>query len=220
MADELLYVGTDTGLLILNSKGELVEEPVYSDLKNARIRVIKGDSKGNLWFCTFSNYGLMCRKADGTLVNYTQHDGMLSNYIRTLYEMKDGTIAVSVTGGVQLIRDGGIVKSFGESNGIPTNSILSLCEDFEGRLILGTNGKGLYMIDGDQAVPYPIRDELDNSVIMGIKRDDRRHCFWLITGGSLSILKDGTAQLLAYYPPELNSNGCTMCCSRTAGMFS
>ena len=78
---------------------------------------------------------------DGKIVNYTQNDGMLSNYIRTLYEMKDGTIAVSVTGGVQLIRDGGIVKSFGESNGIPTNSILSLCEDFEGRLILGTNGK-------------------------------------------------------------------------------
>ena len=208
MEDELLYVGTDTGLLILNSKGGIVEEPVYSNLKNARIRVIKGDSKGNLWFCTFSDYGLMCRKADGTIVNYTQNDGMLSNYIRTLYEMKDGTIAVSVTGGVQLIRDGKIVKSFDESNGIPTNSILSLCEDFEGRLILGTNGKGLYMIDGEEAVPYPIQDELDNRVIMGIKRDDKRHCFWLITGGSLSILKDGAAQLLACYPPELNSNGC------------
>ena len=50
MEDGLLYVGTDTGLLILNSKGETVDKPVYSYLKNARIRVIKGDSKGNLWF--------------------------------------------------------------------------------------------------------------------------------------------------------------------------
>lgn len=64
------------------------------------------------------------------------------------------------------------------------------------------------MIEGDRAVPYPIQDELDNGVIMGIKRDDSRHCFWLITGGSLSIMKDGAAGLLAYYPPELNSNGC------------
>ena len=150
----------------------------------------------------------MCRKADGEIVTYTQSDGMLSNNIRTLYEMEDGTIAVSVTGGVQLMRDGEILQSFGESEGIPTNSILSLCEDFEGRLLLGTNGKGIYMIEEDRAVPYPIRDELDNGVIMGIKRDDSRHCFWLITGGSLSILKDGVAQLLAYYPAELNSNGC------------
>ena len=102
---------------------------MYSYLKNARIRVIKGDSRGNLWFCTFSDYGLMCLKADGKIVNYTQDDGMLSNNIRTVYEMADGTIAVSVTGGVQLIRDGKIVQSFDESKGIPTNSILSLCED-------------------------------------------------------------------------------------------
>ena len=208
MEDGLLYVGTDTGLLVLNSEGQTVEKPVYSALKNARIRAIKGDSKGNLWFCTFSDYGLMCRRADGEIVTYTQGDGMFSNNIRTLYEMEDGTIAVSVTGGVQLLRDGKIMQSFGESDGIPTNSILSLCEDFESRLILGTNGRGLYMVDGERVVPYPIRDELDNGVIMGIKRDDRRHCFWLITGGSLSYLKDGVAQLLAYYPPELNSNGC------------
>ena len=206
--DGLLYVGTDTGLLILDSEGKTVDKPVYDMLKNSRIRVIKGDSRGNLWFCTFSDHGLVCRKADGEIVNYTQDDGMLSNYIRTLYEMADGTIAVSVTGGVQLLRDGKIVQSFAEADGIPTNSILSLCEDFEGRLILGTNGRGLYMIEGDRAVPYPIRDELDNGVIMGIKRDGRRNCFWLITGGSLGILKDGAAELLAYYPPELNSNGC------------
>ena len=220
MEDDLLYVGTDTGLLILNSDGQTVDKPVSSYLKNARIRVIKGDSRGNLWFCTFSNNGLLCRKADGDIVTYTQNDGMFSNNIRTVYEMDDGTIAVSVTGGVQLMRDGKIVQSFSESDGIPTNSILSLCEDFEGRLILGTNGRGIYMIEGERAVPYPIQDELDNSVIMGIKRDDSRHCFWLITGGSLSILKDGVAQLLAYYPPELNSNGCyDVLCADTGKVF-
>ena len=208
MEDDLLYVGTDTGLLILNSDGQTVDKPVYSYLKNARIRVIKGDSKGNLWFCTFSDYGLLCRTADGAIVTYTQNDGMLSNNIRTVYEMEDGTIAVSVTGGVHLLRDGKILQSFGEADGIPTNSILSLCEDFEGRLILGTNGRGLYMLEGDRAVPYPILDELDNGVIMGIKRDERRHCFWLITGGSLSVLKDGVARLLDSYPAELNANGC------------
>ena len=220
MEDELLYVGTDTGLLILDSEGRTVDKPVYSYLKNARIRVIKGDSRGNLWFCTFSDHGLLCRKADGEIVTSTQNDGMLSNNIRTVYEMEDGTIAVSVTGGVHLMRDGEIVRSFSEADGIPTNSILSLCEDFEGRLLLGTNGRGLYMIEGERAVPYPIRDELDNGVIMGIKRDDRRHCFWLITGGSLSILKDDAAQLLGYYPAELNSNGCyDVLCADTGEVF-
>ncbi len=197
MADDLLYVGTDTGLLILNSEGQLVENDFYELLKNARIRSIKGDSKGNMWFCTFSDYGLVCRGKDGNYRTYTQDDGMLSNYMRTVYEMEDGTIAVSVTGGVQLLRNGRIEQSFDESNGIPTTSILSLSEDHEGRLLLGTNGRGIYMIDGDRTVPYPIEDEMDSGVIMGIKRDDRRDCFWIITGGTLCCLKDGAARPLS-----------------------
>ena len=208
MADDLLYVGTDTGLLILNSEGQLVENDFYELLKNARIRSIKGDSKGNMWFCTFSDYGLVCRSKDGNYRTYTQDDGMLSNYIRTVYEMEDGTIAVSVTGGVQLLRNGRIEQSFDESSGIPTTSILSLSEDHEGRLMLGTNGRGIYMIDGDRTVPYPIEDEMDSGVIMGIKRDDRRDCFWIITGGTLCCLKDGAARPLSGLPEELSTNGC------------
>ena len=208
MADDLLYVGTDTGLLVLDSQGQLVKNDLYKLLKNTRIRTIKGDSQGNLWFCTFSEYGLVCRKKDGTYRTYTQKEGMLSDYIRTIYEMKDGTIAVSVTGGVQLLRDGRIEQTFDQSNGVPTSSILSLSEDTDGRLLLGTNGRGLYMIDGNQAVPYPIKDEMDSGVIMGIKRDDRRDCFWIITGGTLSCLKDGTARTLSDLPEELSANGC------------
>ena len=208
MADGLLYVGTDTGLIILNSEGQLVQNDLYEHLKNTRIRSIKGDRQGNLWFCTFSEYGLVCQGADGIFRTYTEEDGMLSDYIRTLYEMDDETIAVSVTGGVQLLRDGRIDQTFDQSNGIPTPSVLSLSEDPDGRLVLGTNGRGLYMIDGDQAVPYPVQDEMDNGVIMGIKRDDRRSCLWIITGGTLSCVKDGIASPLTGLPDELSANGC------------
>ena len=208
MADGLLYVGTDTGLLVLNSEGQLVQNDLYEHLKNTRIRSIKGDKQGNLWFCTFSEYGLVCQSADGRFLTYTEEDGMLSNYIRTLYEMEDGTIAVSVTGGVQLLRDGRIDQTFDQSSGIPTPSVLSLSEDTDGRLLLGTNGRGLYMIDRGQVVPYPIQDEMDSGVIMGIKRDDLRNCFWIITGGTLSCLKDGIASPLSSLPDELSANGC------------
>ena len=220
MKDELLYVGTDTGLLILDSEGELIRSELYEQLKNARIRSIKEDSLGNLWLCTFSEYGLVCHGADGTFISYTEEQGMLSNNIRTVYEMEDGTIAVSVTGGVQLLRDGKLVQTFDQSAGIPTTSILSLSEDAEGRLLLGTNGRGVYMIDGDQVLPYPIEDEMDSDVIMGIKRDERRDCFWIITGGTLSYMKDGFARPLLNLPDELSANGCyDVLCADTGKVF-
>ena len=220
MKDGLLYVGTDTGLLVLNSKGGLVRNELYERLGNTRIRSIKEDRAGNLWLCTFSDYGLVCQSADGTFTCYTQEQGMLSNYIRTVYEMRDGTIAVSATGGVQLLRDGAIYKTYDQSAGIPTTSILSLCEDFEGRLLLGTNGRGLYMIDGDRVIPCPIQDDMDSGVVMGIKRDDRRECFWIITGGMLSCLKDGVARPLTGLPDELSANGCyDVLCSDNEKVF-
>ena len=220
MSDGLLYIGTDTGLLILNSDGQTIHNDLYERLKNTRIRAIKGDSQGNLWFCTFSEYGLACQQTDGSFRAYSQDQGMLSNYVRTVYEMKDGTIAVSVTGGVQLLRNGEIYQTFDQSNGIPTPSILSLSEDFDGRLMLGTNGRGLYMIDGNQAIPYPIQDEMDSSVIMGIKRDDRRDCFWIITGGTLCYLKDGIARPLSNLPEEISANGCyDVLCTDTEMVF-
>ena len=220
MKDGLLYVGTDTGLLILNSEGQLVRGDLYERLKNTRIRSIKEDRQGNLWFCTFSEYGLVCQGADGTFTAYSQDQGILSNYVRTLFEMSDGTIAVSVTGGIQLLRDGRIVETFNQSDGIPTTSILSLSEDSQGRLLLGTNGRGLYMIDGGQVAPYPIEDEMDSGVIMGIKRDDRRDCFWIITGGTLSCLKDGSARPLSSLPDELSANGCyDVLCADNGNVF-
>ena len=208
MDDDLLYVGTDTGLLVLDSDGRLVRNDLYDLLKNTRIRAIKGDREGNLWLCTFSDYGLVCRAEDGTIRTYNQDQGMLSNFIRTVFEMEDGTIAVSVTGGVQLLRDGEIVQTFDTSNGIPTTSVLALCEDSQGRLMLGTNGRGIYMAEGGRVVPYPAEDTMDSGVIMGIRRDDRRDCFWIITGGTLSILKDGAARTLENLPDELSANGC------------
>ena len=220
MKDGLLYVGTDTGLLILDSDGELIRSELYERLKNTRIRAIKEDRRGNLWFCTFSEYGLVCQGSDGTFTSYSEDQGMLSNYIRTVYEMEDGTIAVSVTGGVQLLRNGRIDQTFDQADGIPTPSILSLSEDKDGRLLLGTNGRGVYMIDGDQVLPYPVEDEMDSGVIMGIKRDDRRDCFWIVTGGTLSCLKDGAARPLANLPDELSANGCyDVLCADTGKVF-
>ena len=96
-------MGTDTGLLILNSEGQLIRSDLYERLKNTRIRSIKEDRLGNLWFCTFSEYGLVCREADGIFTAYSQDQGMLSNYVRSVYEMNDGTIAVSVTDGVPFL---------------------------------------------------------------------------------------------------------------------
>ena len=49
----LLYVATDTGLVVLDENGTTVQMPISELLSAARVRAVKEDREGNLWFCCF-----------------------------------------------------------------------------------------------------------------------------------------------------------------------
>ena len=193
MKDGLLYVGTDTGLVILDSSGEQIVNELTAQLAGSRIRAIKSDSKGNLWICTVSDNGLVCLTPQGRLRRYTTEDGLISDRIRTVYEMEDGTLAISAVGAVHLMRDGEIVKTYED---VPTPYILSMCQGQDGRLYLGSNGRGVYVLDKDRISPYEGRSNLDSGTIMGIRRDDERGVLWLLTGSGIGVIRDGKAYSL------------------------
>ena len=208
MKDDLLYTGTDTGLLVFRGDGQRAETPVSELLKDARIRAIKEDRKGNLWFCTFSEHGLVCLHPDGTYRCFNQKSGMVSDYSRTIFERSDGTMAAAFTGGIHIIQDEKVVRTFGSRQGLPNSVILAITEDSEGRLLFGTNGDGIYMLEGAKISRMKISDDLDSQIILRVKRDEKRDCFWIATSREVAALKDGTIRKAENFPLSDMGSGC------------
>ena len=209
MKDNLLYIGTDTGLLLIDSDGNHITTPIVEQLSTARIRAIKEDRQGNLWFCTFSENGLVCLKPDGEIVSYTENNGLLTNYARTIYECSDGRLIVSVTKGLHFIENGKITRTIVTRNyGIPNDIVLSICEGLDGRIYLGIDGNGIYVLDGEEIIPFDGESDMESGIILGLKRDDVRNLIWIITSNSVGYMKDGKITTLNNIPTGKRTSGC------------
>ncbi|MBR4211373.1 MAG: histidine kinase, partial [Oscillibacter sp.] len=107
MYRDALYIGTDTGLLVMNDRFELEENSLTEAARGCRIRSIRKDSRGVLWLGTTSVKGLI--RYDGatdTVTNYTEEDGLPSNRARVMLELSDGNMAVATNAGVSILENG------------------------------------------------------------------------------------------------------------------
>lgn len=202
---ELLYIGTDTGLYILDR----YSRPNYSELteylKGTRIRCITKDDSGNMWFSTYTNdLGLVCLTSEGEIVSYTKEDGLPDNRVRGLITSADGSLFVGTNGGLAVIKDGVITRTVGASDVISNTVLLTVCEGENGEVYAGSDGDGIYEIDGDDVRKIGKGDGLTSDVILKIKWDGTRGVYWIITSNSLEYMKDGRIYNVDSFPYNNN----------------
>lgn len=191
--NDLLYIATDTGLRILDNNYQLVENALTALLTGVRIRCILKDSTGLLWFATYGETtGLVCyNPANGDTTCLTKDDGMAANRVRMAIELADGSIAASTNNGVNIIQNKTVVKTLDASIGLSNLEILTIAQMSDGRLLLGSDGDGIYVVDGNLVSRVGIADGLKSGVILRIKKDKDLDLYWIITSNSISYLKDG-----------------------------
>ncbi|MCR5546554.1 MAG: HD domain-containing protein [Lachnospiraceae bacterium] len=205
MFGEDLYVGTDNGLLVMDGAYQLKETELTSLLEGSRIRAIKKDSKNNLWLCTYSDYGLICLHEDGTFEFYNTDNGMLSNKVRTITELANGTICVALVGGVQFLNNGAITSTFTSDDGISAMDSLTVCENESAHeLYLGTDGDGLYILpesgEESEVLKFGLESGLTSEVILQVKFDRFRDLYWIITSNSIAYMKDHEITTIKNFP--------------------
>ncbi|MCR4797072.1 MAG: HD domain-containing protein [Lachnospiraceae bacterium] len=203
--NNMLYIGTDNGLIILDTDYSILENDLTKMLSGLRIRSIKKDSKDNLWLCTYSDYGLICIQNDGTMQMYNKENGMLSDRPRTVSEMSNGIIAVALSGGVQFIKDGKINSTYTSEDGLSSTDALSICENATAKeLYLGTDGDGLYILpeteDEKDIVHMGLADGLTSEVILRVKYDKYRDVYWMVTSNSIAYMKDRKITTITNFP--------------------
>ena len=200
--DGLLYIGTDKGLqLIDNSSYRRIENSLTEFIGDARIRCIESDNDGNIWLSTYTGgLGLVCLTKDGEIISYNEDNGLVNNGTRCTVIGLDGSVLECTSGGLVIIKDGGIVRTIGAESGISNTVFLTAADDSDGKIYIGTDGDGIYIIDGNKISRMGREDGLTSDVILRIKRDEKRGVFWIVTSNSVEYMKDGVITHVQSFP--------------------
>ncbi len=199
-----LYIGTDNGLFIVDKNNNQKATDLTERLKGVRIRCIITDSKNKLWISTYGENGILCY--DGReCVSFNSENGLKAQKTRDVVELSDGTIAAATSAGVALISDGKIAGFIDEESGIGSAEILTICGGDNGKIYLGSDGGGIFIVENGKAVrKIGLEDGLKSEIILRIKPDEKRGGFWIITGNTLAYMKDESVKTLANFPYSNN----------------
>ena len=134
------------------------------------------DSKGNLWFST---NGAGAFKFDGkTFTQFTQQDGLTTNYVTDIQEDKQGHLWFSclqehqpkMTGDGGLCRFDGIkFTQFPNIEGLSKNDIYTIFQDRADNLWIGATGHGVYRYDGKEFRLFKETNRMDLTYSLGLQ---------------------------------------------------
>ncbi len=203
--DDIL-IGTDTGLVVLGPDYQQVENDLTELMAGARIRCIRQDSRGDIWLCTYSSYGLVrYTPSTGEWFSYVKDTGLAANRARMMKELSDGSVAVATNAGVNIITDGRVTAVYDGANGISNLEILCIEQADDGSILAGSDGDGIYVINGSRVSRIGIEDGLRSEVILRLKNDPAVDGLcWIITSNSISYMKDGVITTLKNFPYSNN----------------
>lgn len=203
--NESLYIGTENGLLILDKNNNPVRNELTDFIEDSRIRCIKEDNDKNIWIGTFTNdKGLICQTPDGKITSFTMKEGMSDNRIRVIKTAKDNSILCGTNNGFSIIKNQKVVKSIGKNEVINNTVFLSVEECEDGKIYLGTDGEGIYIISGSEIQHYGRDEGLTSDVVMRIKEDKKNNVIWIVTSNSIQYIKDGKIKTINSFPYNNN----------------
>ena len=201
--DNVLYIGTDTGLKMIDKNtGENLDYDYLRYFDGVRIRHIMLDSKQNLWLSTYGQDGLVCITPDGTPKLFNESSaGTVGGRFRYSCELADKTVLAASNMGLNYIRDDRVIATLGEDDGMKVAQILSIAQDEDGTVYAGSDGAGVYKIrDGKIVDCIDADDGLETLVVLRIVKcpEGRGHIY--VTSNALYHDDSRTVTRLDKFP--------------------
>ncbi len=204
MYNGYLYIGTDNGLHVLDSAYRSVQSELAEFIGDARVRCLEKDSSGNLWVSVYNNdLGVVCLSSSGKITCYNESNGLSNAQIRCTKVTDDGSVLVGCNDGVAVIRNGKVERCIGAADGI-SNPVFLTVEGYKGKIFAGSDGDGIYVIDGDDITNIGRAEGLQSDVILRIKKDTKNSLLWIVTSNSIEYLKNGNITTVSSFPYNNN----------------
>ena len=199
---EQLYVGTDTGLQVIDpAKQKQVENALTEELDGVRIRCIRTDSKDHLWICTYGR-GLLEVTPGGSITAYNSSEREYCDWVRVALETNDGVIISAGDKGLAFIQNSRVEQLIPYGADFCNAMVLCLLEGSDGTIYAGTDGDGIVVLrDGKILKRLTNEDGLSSSVILRITEASNQQGYFIVTSNGLCFMeKNGQIRSLENFP--------------------
>ena len=182
-ADGSVVVGTATG--VQSVKGDSFSTLlISSSLLPGNITAIAETKKGQLVFGTVDS--LVAFDANMTMIG----SFALPNRVNALLVDRGDVIWIATAGGVGRLRNGSIER-FTSTDGLSSNLVLSIFEDREGSIWIGTEAGGLNLLKSKKFNTFTTREGLPNDLVKAVYQDPHGGVWIGSNGGGLTLFKNG-----------------------------
>ena len=196
------YFGTDKGMEAVDPAGKnRIENEITKRFEGIRIRCLLVDREDHLWVCTYGS-GLMELEPDGTEHLYNEQSGAFGNRARVVHELSDGTIVAAGDTGISFIRDHRVEDTITRSGGKITSMVLTIMEQEDGSILVGTDGNGIAVLEDRQVSRILTRaNGLSSEVILRLIPDGGTGGVFVVTSNGLCYMgADGNIRKLDNFP--------------------
>ncbi|MCR4690767.1 MAG: HD domain-containing protein [Lachnospiraceae bacterium] len=205
LAKDILYLATDKGLIALEGdEREPCENALTKAMSGVRIRCIYKDAAGNLWLCTHGDTGLVEYTTDSQVIIYNKECGLDAEKVRDVIQLSDGRMAAATGDGLYILENGEVTEHYSHSSGISNTEILCVTQAQDGRILMGSDGDGIYVLDKKKISRISFDDGLTSGVVMRIKYDPERKLYWIITSNSIEYMKGNQITQVQQFPYSNN----------------
>lgn len=183
--DNVIWIGSDDGLLCYINN-EFVSNELTDFCKGIRIRHITKAENGDLLINCYSKPAQIRYSKENGIEYWSTDNGLAGNKTRVSLETSNGTIYCGTTTGLSIIHSDGEIKNHTVLNGFDCEYIMSLYEDYNGVIWIGTDGGGIYLMENEQLIrKITTEDGLAGNVVFKINQDKDKN-YWICTGTGIS----------------------------------
>jgi diguanylate cyclase (GGDEF)-like protein len=172
--DGTLWLGKDSGLARF-SQGSVVSVPLARRPFHEQVHAIYQDRSGTVWIGTRTSGVILLRGSDYRRL--AARDRLAGNDVQTIIPSQRGGIWIGTLGGLSYYENGHLTN-YTSKNGLSADQVISLYEDTEGALWIGTDG--LNRLKDGKITVYGDREGLFDQNVLAILEDDHGY-LWLST---------------------------------------